>query len=98
MANSVILYSLKFIYSGERCRDYKYYDEDGIYHEIEVKDLSVVWENFPEYKKEDVYVLDDSTDTYILNKDNAIPIEPYYGDLDDKELDRIAKLPMFNDI
>lgn len=54
-----------------------------------VKPLTTIWEQYPEYNATNTYVVDDVPETYSWNVTNAVPIKPWKGEHDDKELERV---------
>jgi carboxy-terminal domain RNA polymerase II polypeptide A small phosphatase len=79
-----------FIWTSERCtiKRMHQYGHDG--EVIIIKDIKKILRSKKRFKRNDILVVDDNDDTYSRNYGNALPIEPFQGDKDDRELVRIS--------
>lgn len=78
-----------FVYTNIQCT-VKWMKQGLDFRQCIVKKLQKVWgrSSRPKfgYSKEHVLIVDDTPSTYSLNRGNAIPILPWYGDDSDEEL------------
>jgi TFIIF-interacting CTD phosphatase-like protein len=56
------------------------------------KDLDIVIDNFPEYSKKDILVIDDNKEYFTNDLTNLITIKKFHGNQNDQELIRVFKL------
>lgn len=88
---------LVFIMSGERCTQHLWYSKsDHQHYNIIVKKLQKIWDAKRyknKYTKSNTLILDDSPETYVKNRGNAIPIVPYTG-IQDTDVELLRTIDM----
>jgi hypothetical protein len=77
-------YPFRFIWTSEKCTQRGSYEQ-----QIKVKKLKRAFSHFPDMDEHNTLIVDNTPTTYMLNYGNAVPVETFYGERDDKALPRL---------